>query len=98
MLAGFSASDLSDPKALLGIVVALIIVGGLIPRRMHQSMLSLKDDTIADLRRQNAELLAQNSKLIGAAELGLHIAEDFHKTVNEPALPSGGDDHGRDVG
>lgn len=91
MLGGLTGADLSDPKVLLGAVVVMIIVGGLIPRWVHQSMMKLKDETISDLRQQNSELLAQNAKLITAAEIGVHIAEDLHRVAQEQAQQDGGD-------
>lgn len=83
MLGGLSGADLSDPKVLLGAVVVMIIVGGLIPRWMHLSVLKIKDETIADLRAQNATQAEQITKLIGAAEIGVHIAEDLHRLTRE---------------
>lgn len=91
LFAGLTGADLSDPKVLLGAVVVMIIVGGLIPRWMHQSMMKLKDETIADLRQQNAVLLDQNSQLIKAAEIGVHIAEDLHRVAQEQLPRNGGD-------
>lgn len=91
MLGGLSSADLSDPKVLLGAVVVLIVVGGLIPRWVHQSIVRTKDETIQDQRQIITALLEQNSKLTDAAELGVHIAEDLHRVATEGSSGSGGD-------
>lgn len=88
---GFTAQQLTNPAAILGLLIVLIIFGGLVPRWLYSSVIRIKDDVIRDLRERNREQARQIDRLISGTSVGVHVAESIHDTVREPDVAEAGE-------
>lgn len=74
--------------ALVSLIVILVLIGWLIPKRTYDREIKGKNDEIANLRRANIakdeaniELIRQNSSLLEAAKTGTAIAESVQRLL-----------------
>lgn len=90
---GFQPEDLANPWVLVGMLFLLTIFGGLVPRWLYKSVISMKDAQIARQDQTIQEQARQINRLIGGAETTVHIAGEIQRVVVPPEeviTPGGG--------
>lgn len=91
---GFQPEDLANPWVLVGMLFLLTIFGGLVPRWLYKSVISMKDAQIARQDEMLKEKDRQINRLIGGAETTVHIAGEIQRVVvpsEDPIItPAGG--------
>jgi len=67
--------------AILAIAVLMLLKGALIPRSIHEDRMRDKDQTIGNLQKTNAELLAQNTALLRVGYTTEKVLVSLHEAA-----------------
>lgn len=70
------------PEGLLGLVVLLVMFGYLVPLKIVRGRLADKDNVIAELRRANAILRANNARLLQGNTAAVQVLEALPDVVS----------------